>query len=452
MGEPGALVDRRRNSAGVTGIELVVQHVDADFEVANRSPRGAGTDLPGAPIARAASRDGSSGTSQSIQLDLRVATVGRGLPLRVPVMLVRRTRAPGGRQVHGVSAIHLIDAIGVGTRTAGSTAGHRIGDGRRRVLVGALGPVELGLDVVTSTEHRQVHARTGAEGVADSVGRMTRESDVIVAAAGVMDRTHDLSTAPSLIDAQVGDDIRVLVTGLAKRRAVNRSREAENASSRLADDAAAGSRCRHGTVTRVFGRDRGRQTVAELSSVGENLIAAVTGIGAAGGPDVATVIRHGRVVHVVVERLRQTGGETSELDERTVGAEAGAALGTGSKGTTRRGATGRSRHARDRVVVRQTDRDVTAQRTVFGLRAGIGRDVTTVAGHEVVGRAVVDVGGHRTVGHVAVVAVAHLHTDPTANLDASIGARDVIETRTVQATNLHVLTYDYRIASDSTCL
>ena len=344
--------------------------------------------------------------------------------------------------MHSVSTVDLVQAIGIGTRTAGATAGVRNVRPQRHVLDGTLGPVELGLDVVANTEHRQVHARTGTESVAGRVGRMTRERDVIVGCAGVMDRTHDLRTAPSLIDAEVRDDIRVLVAGLGFRRAVNGRREAGRTKSR-GNSAAADKNRAHGTVTRVFRRDRRRQTVAELSGVGENLIAAVTGIGAARGPDGAAVVRHCRVVHVVVERLRQTGGEAGELDERTVGAEADAALGARNNATTRRGARARSSHARDRVVVRQTDRDVAAQRTVFGLRAGIGRDVTTVTGHEVVGRAVVDVGGRgapkRTVGHVAVVAVAHLHTDPTANLDAGIGARDVIETRTVQATNLHVL-------------
>ena len=105
-----------------------------------------------------------------------------------------------------------------------------------------------------------------------------------------------------------------------------------------------------------------------------------------------------------------------------------------------------------RVVAREADRDVRAQGAVFGLRAGIGRDVATVTGVVVSGRTVVGVAAQRTVAHVAGVAVRRLQTNPAANLDARIGARDVIETRTVQATNLHVLTYNYRIASDSACL
>src|SRR4029077_13712768 len=83
--------------------------------------------------------------------------------------------------------------------------------------------------------------------------------------------------------------------------------------------------------------------------------------------------------------------------------------------------------------------DVTAHRTVFGLVAGIGGDVATSAEVAVVGRPVVDVSVRPTPGEVTVLAPAVFGTDPEANLDAHVGARDVIESHTVQAANLHVL-------------
>ena len=77
--------------------------------------------------------------------------------------------------------------------------------------------------------------------------------------------------------------------------------------------------------------------------------------------------------------------------------------------------------------------------SVFGLVAGIGGDVATSAEVAVVGRPVVDVCVRPTPGKVAVLAPAVFGTDPAANLDAHVGARDVIKFHTVQAANLHVL-------------
>ena len=56
------------------------------------------------------------------------------------------------------------------------------------------------------------------------------------------------------------------------------------------------------------------------------------------------------------------------------------------------------------LALAQINRDVTAHRTVFGLVAGIGRDVATSAKVAVVGRPVVDVCVRPTPGEVAVLA------------------------------------------------
>ena len=81
---------------------------------------------------------------------------------------------------------------------------------------------------------------------------------------------------------------------------------------------------------------------------------------------------------------------------------------------------------------------IAANRTVFGLVAGIGRDVAADTPPIVVGRVVV----HEAildVGRRAVHAVGRFDAYPTANLDAHIGAGNVIEPHTVQAAYLHVL-------------
>src|SRR5215813_5842696 len=91
------------------------------------------------------------------------------------------------------------------------------------------------------------------------------------------------------------------------------------------------------------------------------------------------------------------------------------------------------------LVFRNADRDVAAHRAVFGLVAGIGRDVAAGTEVAVVRRAVVDVVVRPTPGEVAVLAPAILGTDPAADLDAHVCAWDVVEPHTIQAANLHVL-------------
>ena len=169
-------------------------------------------------------------------------------------------------------------------------------------------------------------------------------------------------------------------------------------------------------LARRFSRDRGRQTVAELRGVAHN------------DQPPSPVSEPGKAPHSnrrdaveVEERLRAAERETRPLDEGAVRTEC-------VRGVTSPPVVARA----------QTDRDVAAHRAVFGLVAGIGRDVTADAEVVVVGVAVVD------------VAVLHsqancrsrpklLGADPAADLDAHIGAGDVIEPHTVQAANLHVL-------------
>src|SRR6185312_8208782 len=146
--------------------------------------------------------------------------------------------------------------------------------------------------------------------------------------------------------------------------------------------------------------------------------AAVTRVGTREG----TPVRSRRVAVEIEERLRTAERETRPLNEGAVRTE-----------------VVRRRNVAAVLVLAETDRDVTAHRTVFGLVAGISRDVTAGAEVAVVCRPVVDVAVRPTPGEVAVVAPAIFGTDPAANLDAHVGARDVIEPDAVQAADFDVL-------------
>src|SRR5689334_4497912 len=91
------------------------------------------------------------------------------------------------------------------------------------------------------------------------------------------------------------------------------------------------------------------------------------------------------------------------------------------------------------LVFRQANGDIAADRAVFGLVAGVRRDVAAGPEVAVVARAVVDILVRPTPGEVTVLAVTVFGTDPAADLDAHVGAGNVVEPHTVQAANLHVL-------------
>ena len=171
-------------------------------------------------------------------------------------------------------------------------------------------------------------------------------------------------------------------------------------------------------LARRFRRNRRREAIPELGGVAHHEPATVTGV----GTGERTPVGRRRVAVEVEERLRATEREARPLDEGAVPTE-----------------VVRCRDVAAVIVLRDADRDVTAHRTVFGLVAGIGRDVTAGAEVAVVRRAVIDVLVRPTPGEVTVLAPAVFGTDPAANLDAHVGAGDVIESHTVQAANLHVL-------------
>ena len=169
---------------------------------------------------------------------------------------------------------------------------------------------------------------------------------------------------------------------------------------------------------RRFQRQGRRQAVAELRGVGRHGLTAVAGVGRR--VDHAAEVRQSRRRVQIVERLRHAEGEAGQLDEGAVAVERAVA----------------------RLTLRAaTDCDVAAQGAELGLRAGISRDVTArLPVPAVVARPGVDIARtQRTVGQVVVGVDTQVLADPTADLEAGIGTRDVIEPRTVQTANLHVL-------------
>src|SRR5664279_4485683 len=236
-----------------------------------------------------------------------------------------------------------------------------------------------------------------------------------------MDTAHDLALAPSLLDAHVANDVWHLPAAVGAGTRCRTTCVCETTGS---DVARGGSRTTEGSGACVddfrhttgFSRDRGRETVAELCSVGHHVLTAVAGVGLREEPEVRV---EGTGVEVI-ERRRAAEGEPSELDKGLVGVEL----------------VGRVVEAFR--VGAQTNRDVAANRAVFGLVASISRDVTAFTPPQVVGVAVVAVRVKGRNGRT-VHAPGSFGANPAADLQAHVSARDVIEPRTVQATDLHVL-------------
>src|SRR4029077_8146276 len=166
------------------------------------------------------------------------------------------------------------------------------------------------------------------------------------------------------------------------------------------------------------GRNRAGEATTELCRIGPYPPATVTGVGC--GQEAATVM-HGRGAVEVVERLRQTGRHARPLAE-------GAA-----------GAVDQVGNLQSDVGGVETDGDVTADRTVFGLVTNVRGDVTA-SPECFVGRvAALRVAVEAAPSQAAVdIAVGNFSATPAADLNAQIGAGHIVESCPVEAANLHV--------------
>src|SRR6516164_6786286 len=158
------------------------------------------------------------------------------------------------------------------------------------------------------------------------------------------------------------------------------------------------------------------ETVAKLGGVTEQRHAAVAGIRRREDAPVGT----GRHTVEVKERLSKTRSEPGPLDEGAVGAECV-----------------RRRVSPDVVHV-DANGDIPTGGAPSRLFARIRSDVTTSPEDQLVGRPHVGVAVERTPGQAAVSMIPGLGPHIATDLDAHIGARHVVETRPVEAADLHV--------------
>src|ERR1700728_2149535 len=83
--------------------------------------------------------------------------------------------------------------------------------------------------------------------------------------------------------------------------------------------------------------------------------------------------------------------------------------------------------------------DIGARRAVSGLLTSVSRDIATSPEGLASAATVVGVAGERPPGQAAVdLAINELSTHPATDLDAHIGARHIVESRPVEAADLHV--------------
>ncbi len=171
----------------------------------------------------------------------------------------------------------------------------------------------------------------------------------------------------------------------------------------------------HAEAAGLFDRDRGRHAVAEVRGISEHLPARITGVARR-----RSEIRGRRRRVEVVERLRQTSGEAGELDERAVAVE---------------GVAGR-------IVEVQAELEVGTKGAVLGLLPAIEPGISTGPHRKVLavgaGLETRDV-GERSIGHARTVVVGIFGPDISADLQADVGARDVVEAIPVQGADFDVL-------------
>jgi len=290
--------------------------------------------------------------------------------------------------------------------------------GLERISQSALGVGDHGLEVVALANHRGIQLDTGSKRPAQLVVGMAccrvGSKIAVVRHIDLVQSAAELSGAPSLVDAQVCDDVRRLETAIAGLGATGAKTSPacdEPRSEEVTD-------YRNLGFARRFGGDCRREAVAELGSVAHQEPAAVTGV----RTGERTPVRRRRVAIEVEERLRTAKREARPLDKGAVRAE-----------------VVRGRNVAAVLVFRHAEGDIAAHRAVFGLVTRIRRDVAASTEVAVIGKTVVDIVIRPTPGEVAVLAPAIFGTDPAADLDAHIGAGDVVKPDPIQAANLHVL-------------
>src|ERR1700731_1678090 len=261
-------------------------------------------------------------------------------------MLVAGIDAPGaGQHAAGVvadgngAAGHAVAEHAKGFLTCLNLAPVRV-RGVEQIAESALGDVRLSLEPVALGDEGRIdldaHARSPAPLVARmadaaSTGRagwrLQRIGGAVVAGIDLLQSAHDLSAAPSLVDAQVGDDIRSLhatVCSVAREQraaTANRGAGASAASHRTPRRCAWEATRGNGAAAREsrrarrarqrvgvddlrrtarFRRNRTGEATTKLCGIGPHPPATVTGVGSG---QIATAILRGWHAIEVEERL-----------------------------------------------------------------------------------------------------------------------------------------------------
>ena len=268
---------------------------------------------------------------------------------------------------------------------------------------------------------RQVLEREGElHGEAPGIARDTRSTDRL-ARTDLVSRSRHLEQTPGLVDTDLTDDVRSIgaapVVGSASNEGSSAEADAEVIQRSTGVGVDAGNNAAASIQAAVlFQADRSRHAIAELGGVGDLVDT--------GHVVLATEEERGVVARIAGPRSRElrhrlTEGEAGELDERVVDAEV-------TEGA--------------RVAVRgpvEHRIEVGADHAVFGGGTRIDVDVLTGAGDVIV---IVTIRSAHPARHVigAGAVERHVGTQVAAQLDAGIGARDVVETRAVQRADLHV--------------
>ena len=251
-GRPGCEVGTRRECDVVIryhpawrthAADLGVSDIEAHVEVLGDVPLGSRADPPPVPVVVAtglgqrsrastnststeALRSAKNGIGLTVILHFRIAAVDRRPPPRAPEVLIRRVDVPGRGQVH-------IGCIPSTQCAAKDPIRHDVhGNATLIVLVVrvavrvledvlqcTLGIVDLGLEVVARADHRRIQLEAAADrkaplfvGVTTAFwGRRNGGGGVeVIRRVDLVPGSGDLSRTPSLVDAQIGDDVRSL--------------------------------------------------------------------------------------------------------------------------------------------------------------------------------------------------------------------------------------------------
>ena len=237
-----------------------------------------------------------------------------------------------------------------------------------------------------------------------------------------MRRDRGLHCAPALVEPQIGRQVRHVLPALRGERAGAEAVGVDDVQEPGGADGVDHRLAARGALLRRHG---GREPNAEVGRVGEHVDARAAGVAA---DDVGLVRVQAEAVDVE-ERHGAAGGEPGELQERAVDIRDRVAAGV------------------DAVAGRPLDAGarIGAQRAILRLRAGIERPQDAGALDQLRGFAIVDEipvaarhdrpdGGRERAARVRV----RLGAQVAAELQARIGAGDVVEAGTVDRADLHV--------------